>query len=175
MSFSSLRAFQACKQRHCIHVSAVKPRRTVRVCPAAAARRVLVINSGSSSLKFHLYNLVGGALSPNVSGLLERIGDTANSVVTISGLDAGQLSAKVPLADHKQGLQHTFHILQEHVSSSIADEVAAIGHRVVHGGHLTSSVLLDPESRKGVQLVRQCAPRPTVSCAAPASPADAQP
>jgi acetate kinase len=45
--------------------------------------RVLVVNAGSSSLKFKLYDIVNRALTPVVSGLLERIGDVKNSSITI--------------------------------------------------------------------------------------------
>jgi acetate kinase len=45
--------------------------------------RVLVVNAGSSSLKFKLFDLELGELLPCVSGVLERIGDAANSSITL--------------------------------------------------------------------------------------------
>ena len=46
--------------------------------------RILVVNSGSSSLKFKLFDWVAqSTLTPCVSGLLERVGDAANSSVTV--------------------------------------------------------------------------------------------
>jgi acetate kinase len=48
------------------------------------ASRVLVINAGSSSLKFKLFDLKPGELVPSVRGLLERIGDAGNSSVTVN-------------------------------------------------------------------------------------------
>jgi acetate kinase len=122
------------------------------------ASRVLVLNSGSSSLKFKLFNLTKGALAPYVSGLLERIGDTDNSAVTIKGLEGGTLSAKMPLANHTEGLQHSFDMLRDQVSPSIGNEVQAIGHRVVHGGNLASSVLFDERTRKEVERAALFAP-----------------
>ena len=45
------------------------------------ASKVLVLNAGSSSLKFKLFDRTTGSLKAAVSGLIERIGDTANSQV----------------------------------------------------------------------------------------------
>ena len=49
-----------------------------------AASKVLVLNAGSSSLKFKLFDRAQGNLIAAVSGLIERIGDTANSQVTVN-------------------------------------------------------------------------------------------
>ena len=48
------------------------------------ASKVLVLNAGSSSLKFKLFDRAQGSLIAAVSGLIERIGDTANSQVTVN-------------------------------------------------------------------------------------------
>ena len=48
-----------------------------------ASRRVLVVNAGSSSLKFKLYDVVSNTLQPIVGGLIERIGDIKKSSITI--------------------------------------------------------------------------------------------
>ena len=64
----------------------------------------------------------------------------------------------MPLKDHKTGLEYSFDILKDRVSSGIADEVAAIGHRVVHGGNLTESVLFDDESKAEVLRAALFAP-----------------
>jgi Acetokinase family len=47
------------------------------------SKRVLVVNAGSSSLKFKLYDVLSQSLQPVVGGLIERIGDTKNSSITI--------------------------------------------------------------------------------------------
>ncbi len=47
-----------------------------------AAKKVLVLNAGSSSLKFKLFDEAKSKLVASVSGLIERIGDTSNSQVT---------------------------------------------------------------------------------------------
>lgn len=56
---------------------------------AMSARRVLVVNTGSSSLKFKLYDLVP-SLQSTISGLMERIGDPSNSTVMIKVYTASQ-------------------------------------------------------------------------------------
>lgn len=52
-----------------------------RVKLAMASKKVLVLNAGSSSLKFKLFDEAKSKLVASVSGLIERIGDTANSQV----------------------------------------------------------------------------------------------
>ena len=47
------------------------------------SRRVLVVNAGSSSLKFKLYDVLSKALQPVVGGLIEQIGNTKSSSITI--------------------------------------------------------------------------------------------
>ena len=49
---------------------------------AMASKKVLVLNAGSSSLKFKLFDYAKNQLVASVSGLIERIGDTANSQVS---------------------------------------------------------------------------------------------
>lgn len=50
------------------------------------ASKVLVLNAGSSSLKFKLFDQAKGGLTAVVSGLIERIGDTSNSQACSSGM-----------------------------------------------------------------------------------------
>ena len=51
-----------------------------------ASKKVLVLNAGSSSLKFKLFDYAKSQLVASVSGLIERIGDTSNSQVTLHAL-----------------------------------------------------------------------------------------
>jgi len=97
----------------------------------------LVINSGSSSLKFKLFVLPD--LIVSASGLVERIGDD-NSVAHLSQVDSSgientkELERSEAVPDHRQAIRLMIEMLRE--SGALADvgDLAGIGHRVVHGG-----------------------------------------
>jgi acetate kinase len=97
--------------------------------------RVLVINSGSSSIKFRLYEMEGEKLL--VSGTLERIGEAgANSVYrkyTAAG-DAEEYKENSFVRDHAAGLKQIFAFLESSGAQDSMKSLYAIGHRVVHGG-----------------------------------------
>jgi acetate kinase len=90
---------------------------------------VLSINGGSSSLKFAVYT-VAGDLTRRLYGKIDRIG-TPDAVLTLS--DAGKESAKeaVKASDHASAAAAIMERLARLLG---ADAIAAIGHRVVHGG-----------------------------------------
>lgn len=76
---------------------------------------VLVINSGSSSLKFQLVEPVAGM--SRAAGIVERIGERSS-----------------PVADHAQALHRAFKMLAEDGIDLQTCGLVAVGHRVVHGG-----------------------------------------
>ncbi|WP_051639735.1 acetate/propionate family kinase [Cellulomonas sp. URHE0023] len=91
---------------------------------------VLVINSGSSSIKYQLVDTVGGeALA---SGIVERIGEAAGS---IKHSFAGTTTSRTdPIADHGVGLRAVLDLFRELGPDLQEVGIAAVGHRVVHGG-----------------------------------------
>ena len=97
--------------------------------------KILVLNSGSSSLKFQLF--VGDDLSVIAVGLVEQIGDT-QSAAQLSFVDSSKLENKLernePVADHRGAIMVMANMLRE--SGVLVDigELTGIGHRVVHGG-----------------------------------------
>lgn len=103
---------------------------------------VLVINSGSSSIKFKLYR--ADSATPVMSGDIGRIGEPGSYIQYKSG--GGELLEGQPIPTHAAGLEAIMEALVDGslgVISSL-EEIAAVGHRVVHGGtHFTSSVLVD--------------------------------
>ncbi|CAL8461837.1 g1368 [Coccomyxa elongata] len=120
---------------------------------------LLVVNSGSSSLKFKLFNRSGAnKLSAVVTGLVERIGDTEHSRLVATNAkdtkDPGKQVYQEPLPDHTAALDYVLDYLRQRYSSSIKDEVAAMGHRVVHGKHISEPVLVDDEV---MQVIRDAA------------------
>ncbi len=104
--------------------------------------KILVLNCGSSSIKYRLYSMpVGDVLA---SGSVERIG-AGNSQA--SQLAHGQeLTVWRPVSDHQAGMFLIIEMLTNAEKGAIADlsEINACGHRVVHGGEsCTGSVLID--------------------------------
>ncbi len=93
---------------------------------------VLVVNSGSSSIKYQLVEPDGGEVI--ASGLVERIGEH-DGLVTHHHLD-GQVQHRGLVADHAHGLRLAFGMFAETGIDLAAVGIAAVGHRVVHGGEV---------------------------------------
>jgi acetate kinase len=94
------------------------------------SHNVLVLNCGSSSIKYQLIDVDSGVAS--ATGLVEKIGETAGSITHKSGGESH--SASGPIADHAVGLTLMRRMFAE-AGSDLADAgVSAVGHRVVHGG-----------------------------------------
>ena len=101
----------------------------------SSVRHVLVVNSGSSSLKFTLFDMQGNAIL--AKGLVERIGSAnANLVYARAGEDKHEEA--VEARDHAQALTLVTKKLVDPAVGVLKSlsEVDAIGHRVLHGGEL---------------------------------------
>lgn len=99
--------------------------------------KILVINSGSSSIKFQLLDMADESVL--ASGLVERIGETEGLIkCPLRPGAADELTVKktTVVADHKSGMRMAVDILSDPGQGVIADrnDIDAIGHRVVHGG-----------------------------------------
>ena len=96
--------------------------------------KVLVINSGSSSIKYQLFNMDGETVL--ASGAIERIGE-AQSLHRHRVHKHGDITEsrhQQPIADHREGLSCIGTLLLESGAITELSELFAIGHRVVHGG-----------------------------------------
>ena len=92
--------------------------------------KILVLNAGSSSLKYSLFDMAGQTVL--LSGLIERIGEAgASHRFRIGASDPQQHSLNCE--HHRDALQTLFALLTETVLPDLS-ELAAVGHRVVHGG-----------------------------------------
>ena len=117
--------------------------------------KVLVINAGSSSLKYQLMDPETGAVS--AKGLCERIGIDGKFTYKAGGktvIDA----ADVAMPTHAEGIQAVLDALVNPEYGVIAsmDEIDAVGHRVLHGGaKFTESCLVDEACK---QAIRDCIP-----------------
>ena len=118
--------------------------------------RVLVVNTGSSSIKYQLFEMPEGSGEPRrgapvnrdakvlASGLVERIGEAGAKLTHRAG-DAEPLVVEERVADHSEGFERVFAAF-ETAGGPITD-LAGIGHRVVHGGdRLTEPTLIDADA-----------------------------
>lgn len=120
---------------------------------AGQASQVLVLNAGSSSLKYQLVDPVSGEAS--VKGHLERIGTSAASLHHEDA--SGVIERDVQLADHAAALTTMRDLLDGFGVG--AGDLLAIGHRVVHGGpRLTRPVLIDADVLAEVDRLARLAP-----------------
>ncbi|MFB7497067.1 acetate kinase [Streptomyces sp. NPDC056161] len=101
--------------------------------PARTASRVLVLNSGSSSLKYQLLDMAdgGGRLA---AGLVERIGERTSRLKHTCLATGETRRHDGPVADHDTALKAVAGELSRDGMGLDSPELAAIGHRVVHGG-----------------------------------------
>ena len=118
---------------------------------------VLVINCGSSSLKYQLIDSETEAVL--AKGLCERIGIDGRLVYQKTGCDKEVTDAAMPT--HKQAIQMVLDALVNPATGAIASlaEVDAVGHRVVHGGEkFTSSALVTDEVLAAIEECNDLAP-----------------
>lgn len=104
--------------------------------------KVLVINCGSSSLKYQLFDMTDESVL--CKGLVERIGIEGSKLT--HKVNGEKLVVEEPMKDHTEAINHVFDALLDEKYGVIKslDEVSAIGHRVLHGGDkLTESCIID--------------------------------
>lgn len=119
--------------------------------------KVLVINCGSSSLKYQLIDSESEAVL--AKGLCERIGIDGRLVYQKTGLDKEMTEAAMPT--HKQAIQMVLDALVNEKTGAIESlsEIDAVGHRVVHGGEkFAASTLLTPEVLTAIEECNELAP-----------------
>ena len=119
--------------------------------------KVLVINCGSSSLKYQLIDSDTEAVL--AKGLCERIGIDGRLVYQKTGLDKEVTDAAMPT--HKEAIQMVLDALTNEATGAIAslEEVNAIGHRVVHGGEkFASSTVITDEVTAAIEECNDLAP-----------------
>ncbi|MER5727025.1 acetate kinase [Streptomyces sp. NPDC002138] len=128
------------------------------------ASRVLVLNSGSSSVKYQLLDMADG--SRLAAGLVERIGEETSRLVHEHLVDdpsaaAGDARRESlgPIADHRTALRAVAAELAADGMGLDSPELAAIGHRVVHGGtRFTRPTVIDDEVLAEIRALIPLAP-----------------
>lgn len=123
--------------------------------PAADAARVLVINSGSSSLKFQLVTPETGEV--HASGIVERIGQSTGSASIEAGGSETSLETEVP--DHVEAMRVVERLFSEVDIALQDDRIIAVGHRVVQGGaRFAEPTLIDSWVREQIEDLGALAP-----------------
>ncbi len=106
--------------------------------------KILVLNAGSSTLKYQLFNVDGENYDVIAKGNAERIGRSA-SFVGIKYTDGSKKEVSVDLPDHDAAFKEVMKLLMDGVISDL-NEIHAIGHRIVQGGSVfKNSVLVNDE------------------------------
>lgn len=107
-------------------------------------KKILVLNSGSSSLKYQLFAVDGDKYDVIAKGLADRIG-IDGSFVTIKIGDGDKIIKNVALPSHKEAIKEVLDLLLNGALNSV-DELSGVGHRVVHGGeYFKESALVTDE------------------------------
>jgi len=127
--------------------------------------RILVLNAGSSSLKFQLIDTDGAAIAESrdrrlARGQVERIGGQA--ILTLAAGDAAPTKSTAPIRDHAAAVEHVITWLagpESGVPIESVAEIEAVGHRVVHGGErFTHSTRIDEAVRRELEDLIELAP-----------------
>ena len=120
--------------------------------------KILVINCGSSSLKYQLINMETEDVM--AKGLVERIG-IEGSRIKHETIGKEKKTIETPMQDHKRALELVMESLtnEEYGAIKSLDEIDAVGHRVVHGGEdFAKSVVIDEKVLKGIEDNVEIAP-----------------
>ncbi len=123
--------------------------------------KILVLNSGSSSVKYKLIDLDGSNDATLAEGGVEKIG-LAGGFLKYKKADGSKAIDELGLIDHLQAIKAILAKLTDPTDGCIKsyDEIEAVGHRVVHGGEkFSESVLIDDAVKeKNPRVLRYRAP-----------------
>ena len=120
--------------------------------------KILVINCGSSSLKYQILDMTNETLL--CKGLVEKIG-IEGSVITHEKVGMDKFRLETPMANHEDAIAQVLAAIQDPEHGVVKDmsEIGAVGHRVVHGGEkYADSVLITEKVMKDVEECCEIAP-----------------
>ncbi len=118
--------------------------------------RILVLNSGSSSIKFKLFSMQDSKVL--ASGLIEQIGEEQGRA-SLKGGAGVKLEREGKIADHGDGLSLMLAMLSEAALINRLDELDGIGHRVVHGGEaFHEPTVIDADVMAAIEKLSPLAP-----------------
>ena len=122
---------------------------------------ILVLNCGSSSLKYQVLDMKGdNDFTLKAKGLVERIGETVGALKH-QAASRDKYAVELPVADHTVGIKAVLDLLVspgQGVLSSLS-EIEAVGHRVAHGGeYFSGSALIDNDVEAKIEKLCALAP-----------------
>ena len=120
--------------------------------------KILVLNCGSSSIKYQLFDMVSGAVL--AKGIVEKIG-LKGSFLKNERFDGDKVKLEGEILDHQTGIEYLLGLMVSKRRGVIKNlnEIDAVGHRLVHGGErFQGSCFLDDETIKGVEDCSDLAP-----------------
>ncbi|MDE6131509.1 MAG: acetate kinase, partial [Muribaculaceae bacterium] len=115
--------------------------------------KILVLNSGSSSVKYKLFD--SDSEKVLAEGGVEKIG-LDDGFIKYRKADGSKATVELGKVDHQGAIKAVLNLLTDPVEGCIAsyDEIGAVGHRVVHGAEkFTKSVIINDEVKK---MIREC-------------------
>ncbi len=119
---------------------------------------ILVLNSGSSSVKFQLFDMTDEKVL--AKGQVEKIG-SSDAIITYRPREKNKLREIREVPNHEVAIEIVLSLLlhPQHGVIREKDEIDGIGHRVVHGGEeFTGSILIDEEVKSAIRKCIQFAP-----------------
>lgn len=119
--------------------------------------KILIINSGSSSIKYQLMVMPENEVI--CSGMIDRIGLETSNITFKTATDS--IEETSPIQNHKVGLQRVANMLLDTEKGVIksTSEIAAVGHRVVHGGSdFSDTVKIDEKVKAKIKQLFELAP-----------------
>ena len=118
--------------------------------------KILVVNAGSSSLKYQLFDMESGEVL--AKGLCERIG--IDGKITHKRPGNEDYAKDVELKDHKAAIELVLSLLTDPELGVVAsaDEIGAVGHRFAHGGEIRQSSILGEDELKYLESIIEINP-----------------
>ncbi len=118
-------------------------------------RKTLVINAGSSSLKYMMFNMP--EFDAIAEGIIERIG-LEMGIVTLK-FGGEKITKEMPIENHEVGIQAMLDMFEEHSVIESYDEITKVGHRVVQGGEIfQTSCLVGEKELADIKDLAKLAP-----------------
>ncbi len=115
--------------------------------------KILVLNCGSSSIKYKLFDLATNEVAAN--GVVDKIG-LKGSAIKLERPDGQKVLLEGEILDHQTGIEYILGVMtsEKHGCLKDLEEISAVGHRVVHGGEkFNGSVLVTDEV---VEMMEKC-------------------
>ncbi|MBA4318880.1 MAG: acetate kinase, partial [Flavobacterium sp.] len=119
--------------------------------------KIVIINSGSSSIKYQLIEMPSNEVI--CSGMIDRIGLETSNLTYVT--NTNKIEESLPIANHKIGLQKIARLLMDEKVGVIKStkEINAVGHRVVHGGsHFSNTTIIDDDVKERIKQLFDLAP-----------------